>query len=257
MIKRLKRKAEKEFLRLKSKMFGKRLPFFCPCCNTYLRSFIDGGFVKRPERYDVSRYREMDQNVVCPICRSLPRHRIQVSFLNEHSDLIRNKKVLYFAIEPSVRIWMERKGISYITADRFHSADLQIDIEDTGLKDSSYGVIICNHVLEHVGDYHKALRELRRIVCFGGLIILSFPTDPKLNAVYEDDSIVTEEARRTSFGQADHLRVFGGNIKEMLEGVGFSVTRISGEDLDDRIKPVVGPADYDDNVLWCLRKDGE
>ncbi len=78
--------------------------------------------------------------------------------------------------------------------------------------------------------------------------------DLKLDTVYEDARIVSEEDRIEHFGQNDHLRVFGRDSKEMLAHVGFEVTDISGDDCDEKIKPVIGPADYDYNVLWLLRK---
>ena len=150
---------------------------------------------------------------------------------------------------------MDRHGIRAVTADLFNPADLKIDIEDTGLESDSYDVIICNHVLEHVTDYRKALRELRRIVRPDGMIIISFPVDTKLDTAYEDNRIVTKEDRVRHFGQHDHLRVFGRDSKELLEHHGFIVEEIRGEDCDAIIKPVVGPADYDYDVLWACRKE--
>ena len=73
--------------------------------------------------------------------------------------------------------------------------------------------------------------------------------------VNEDKSILTEEGRREHFGQNDHLRVFGRDSTELLESFGFTAEEIRGEDCDSSIKPVIGPADYDYNVLWRLRKE--
>ena len=115
-------------------------------------------------------------------------------------------------------------------------------------------LIICNHVLEHVSDYMKALRELHRIIRPAGKVIISFPVDQNLSSLYEDPSITTEKDRIKCFGQNDHLRVFGIDSPKMLESVGFKVTLIRGEDYDEMIKPVVGPADYDYNILWVLEK---
>ncbi|SEQ18657.1 Methyltransferase domain-containing protein [Lachnospiraceae bacterium NE2001] len=189
-------------------------------------------------------------------------------------DTVKYMQILHFAQERSVRIWMDRHDVRAVTADLFNPADLKIDIEDTGLEDDSYDVIICNHVLEHVSDYRKALGELRRIVRPDGVIIISFPVDTKFETVYEDggeskaagdepkaggdeskvagDLLKADRIRR--FGQHDHLRVFGRDSKELLERAGLIVTEIRGENYDDKIKPVVGPADYDYNVLWVCRK---
>lgn len=149
-------------------------------------------------------------------------------------------------------MWLDRNGISATTADLYEPANLQLDIEDTQLPDESYDVIICNHVLEHVSDFRKALRELHRIVALDGMVIISFPTDLNLETVYEDASITDEEGRIKHFGQNDHLRIFGRDSASMLESFGFEVEEITSDDA--RIKPVIGPADYDYNVLWELRK---
>ena len=241
--------------RVESRIKGDHLPYYCPCCNTYLKQFVSGGYEKWPERFNISRYREIDQMVICPICGSLPRHRILVSWMNENKEWISGKNILYFAQEKSVRMWLGRHHIDCTTADLYSKADLKIDIEDTGLSDNSYDMIICNHVLEHVSDYKKALRELHRITRSGGRIILSFPVDPSLETVYEDNSISSEEERVQKFGQNDHLRIFGKDSTELLKNFGFLVTEIRGESCDEKIKAVVGPADYDYNVLWCVRVD--
>lgn len=237
-------------VRAESRIKGENLPYFCPCCNTYLKQFVSGDFEKRSERYNIARYRGMDQNVICPVCGSLPRHRILVSWMNENEEWIEGKNILYFAQEKSIRMWLNRHHIDCTTADLYSKADLKINIEDTGLNDDSYDMIICNHVLEHVSDYKKALRELYRIIRSGGRIILSFPIDPSLTTVYEDNSISSEEERVRHFGQNDHLRIFGSDSTELLESFGFQMTEIRGENCDEKIKAIVGPADYDYNVLY-------
>ena len=129
---------------------------------------------------------------------------------------------------------------------------MQLDPENTGLESNSVDMIICNHVLEHVSDYKKALTEMKRIIKPGGKIIISFPVDNSYGDVYEDGTITDEKGRIKAFGQYDHLRIFGRNTKQMLENFGFKVYEIRGENYDKKIKPVTGPADYDINVLYVL-----
>ena len=231
---------------------GKRLPYYCPCCNRHLYHFRDGGFASVPEVYDTERYRVTDQAVVCPVCQSLPRHRIMISWLNEHMGLLKDKRILIFAPEKSVCNWLDRNNVTYTTADLYRPSDIKIDIQDTGLEDGSYDIIICNHVLEHVDNYSKALEELKRIISPEGFIIMSFPVDNSLDKVHEDSTVTTPEGRIREFGQYDHLRVFGNDSKAMLQSFGFEVNQIDGSAFDSRIKPVIGPADYDSNILWIL-----
>ena len=150
--------------------------------------------------------------------------------------------------------WLHRNGVAVTTADLFAEADLRLDIQDTGLDAGSFDVVVCNHVLEHVDDWQRALAEVRRVLAPGGALICSFPIDPTYAIVDEDASVADPAQRVARFGQHDHLRVFGRDSAQLLEGAGFAVEPIRGEDCPDEILPVVGPADYDANVLFVCRK---
>ena len=215
--------------------------------------------MQREDRYENKRYEKTRQDVLCPICFSVSRHRILVSWMTDHIEEIRGngepKRILHFAQERSVRMWMDRNGVVATTADVYNQADLKIDIEDTGLADDSYDIIICNHVLEHVNDFRRALKEVYRILSPGGYMLCSFPMDKDVELVDEDPSITTDEERRARFGQVDHNRVFGMKAGELLEDAGFMVEEICGEDYPEEILPVIGPADYDMNILFrCVKR---
>ena len=186
----------------------------------------------------------------------MPRHRILAHWLEGHMDLLRLGGILYFAPEDAMMRWMRRNGLSRTTADLYGPADLRLDIQATGLPDRSYDVVVCNHVLEHVDDFRVALAEIRRILRPGGSLICSFPMDPKVELLDEDPSVKTPEERLRRFGQNDRLRVFGMGAGALLEQAGFSVEEIRGEDCPEEIMPVVGPADYDANVLFRCVKGG-
>ena len=233
---------------------NKNSKYYCPCCNTKLINFKKGNFINETNLYNPLRYKDIKQDVICPICNSLPRHRIIVSYLNNHINEIRNKQILHFAQEKSIKIWLDNNNIDYISADLNKKANLKLNIEDTKLKDSSIDIIICNHVLEHVSNYDRALNELHRIIKHDGLIILSFPIDLKYDEVYEDKTIISNDERIKYFGQFDHLRIFGKNSKKLLRKYGFIVKEITKNEYDKQIKGVVGPADYDSNIIYLLHK---
>ena len=220
------------------------------------REFKEGPFLNQPERYDPKRYINIDQSVLCPFCGSLPRHRILAAWCEKHIEFLRSSTILYFAPEPSMMLWMKRNRVKCTTADLFQKADLTLDIQKTGLPDESYDLIIANHVLEHVDDFREALKEIHRILRPNGFFICSFPMDPKVETLDEDESIKTDEMRLSRYGQNDHKRLFGLKADHLLADAGFSVTVIKGEDYPDEILPVVGPADYDMNRLFCCRKSG-
>ena len=151
-------------------------------------------------------------------------------------------------------LWIKRKGITCKTADLYNKAYLKLDIQSTGLSDESYDVIVCNHVLEHVDDYRIALKEVFRILRGGGIFICSFPMDKNIELIDEEQEPLSDEERILRFGQNDHKRVFGMKADQFLTEAGFIVETIKGEDFPEEILPVVGPADYDMNILFCCRK---
>ncbi len=229
---------------------------FCPCCGLRCRSFNGDNYLDNPSRFNPERYKHTRQDVLCPMCRALPRHRILALWCAEHIEKLKSSKILYFAPEYSMIQWMDRNGISYTTADLYAEADLRLDIQETGLPDESYDVIIANHVLEHVDDFRKALREMRRILREDGVFICSFPMDQNVELLDEEAEPLSESERIKRFGQNDHKRVFGMEADKLLSEATFVVQVIDGADYPDEILPVIGPADYDINRLFCCIKKG-
>ena len=253
-IRGLINKAQETHYKMQAVLFPGRMKQYCPCCETKLRTFVAGGYMKHPELYDPGRYENTRQEVICPVCGSLPRHRILAEWCNDRREDLRSADILYFAPERSMMRWMKRNGISCTTADLFSRADLRIDIQATGLPEDAWDFIFCNHVLEHVEDFHAALEELHRILKPGGHLVCSFPMDPKIELLDEEKGEMPTEDRIKRFGQHDHKRVFGIHAAQLLTEAGFEVKVIAGEDCPESILPVVGPGDYDMNCLFDCRK---
>ena len=240
------------------KLHPHKAKVYCPCCETKSMAFVAGSYADYPERFNQTRYEDTKQEVLCPVCRALPRHRILASWCEKYQELLKTAKVLYFAPEYSMTLWMKRHAISYTTADLYKEADLKLDIQETGLPDEVYDVIIANHVLEHVDDFRAALKEMKRILRSGGSFICSFPMDPKVELLDEDPGVHTDSERFLRYGQNDHKRVFGMEADKFLTEAGFIVERIDGNDYPTDILPVIGPADYDINVLFrCIKPESE
>ena len=87
--KRIRKKWITHRLLKADRLHGDRLPYYCPCCDTHFKRFVSNGYDRRPERYDIDRYRGRDQAVICPICGALPRHRILAFWMNDRVDDIR------------------------------------------------------------------------------------------------------------------------------------------------------------------------
>ena len=232
----------------------KKMKYYCPCCGFKLKSFTEGEYRQRPDFYDAKLFEDIKQDIECPVCGALPRHRILASWCGANVNELTSKDILYFAPERSMTRWLRKHKISFTTADLYDpDTDLKLDIQATGLFDNTYDVVICNHVLEHVDDYMKALRELKRIIRPGGILICSFPVSPDIDLVIEDPEVKTEEERLRRYGQSDHVRLFGTNADQFIREAGFDVSFIDGKDYPDDIIPITGPGLYDINRLYLCR----
>jgi len=114
--------------------------------------------------------------------------------------------------------------IRYISGDlNSLVADRKIDITNINFENDYFDFIICNHVLEHIADDQKAMRELFRVLRPGGEAILQVPISKYNKKTFEDFSIILPEEREKYFGQKDHVRIYGKDYKNRLERIGFKV----------------------------------
>jgi len=230
--------------------------YFCPCCSRSLAGFTDMRYYDDDERFDPARFRKMRQDVICPFCYSAPRQRILACWADDNADLLRRSGILYFAPEYSMMKWFGRNKIKVTTADLYAvNVDLKLDITKIALPDASYDMVIANHVLEHVSSYADALSELHRILKPDGMMIISFPIDPDLDTVVEQEAGTAEERIRL-FGQNDHVRMFGKDSAGLIGSFGFTVSVIGDTGLPESVMPVTGPADYDSNLIFLCRRTG-
>lgn len=117
--------------------------------------------------------------------------------------------------------------LDYTTTDlNSPLADVKADICDLPFDDNSYDVIFCNHVLEHIPDDQKAMKELYRILRPGGMGIFQIPQDLNRETTFEDDSITDKAERARIFGQYDHVRIYGRDYFDKLRSVGFKVEEV-------------------------------
>lgn len=143
---------------------------------------------------------------------------------NETGFFTEKLKVLHIAPEQEfLRRFRKMKNLDYISADLFSPiVDVKADILDLPFKDEEFDVVICNHVLEHIGDDGKAMSELFRVMKKGGWGILQVPMKNSLAQTYEDFSITDPAERQKHFGQYDHVRWYGMDYFDRLKKAGFS-----------------------------------
>ena len=157
-------------------------------------------------------------------------------YIERETDLLKGyPTLLHIAPEVALKRKFERHygkehAESYLTADlESPLAKLHFDVQQIPLEDESIDVVICNHILEHVEDDRKALRELHRILRKGGWGVVLVPQDYEREATFEDDSITSPEERAKIFGQYDHRRIYGRDYAERVRECGFEVEEIEYE----------------------------
>jgi SAM-dependent methyltransferase len=184
----------------------------CACCS---REF--GSFAPDWNRADA----------ICPGCGAHERHRALALYLRDRTDLGRRpQRLLHFAPEHALdQVLAPLPGLERVTADlKPGAADLQIDITDMALDDASFDAILCSHVLEHVEDDRRAMRELLRVLRPGGWALVLVPLDLDRETTLEEPTVTTPEQRVAAYWQADHVRLYSLDIADRLREAGFHVT---------------------------------
>lgn len=165
-------------------------------------------------------------NFSCPWCGSHDRERHLHLYMKTLGllDQLKTADVLHFAPEKKLSKLFE-KYISgrYVKADLFPATnDIEkVDMTEMSFEDESFDFLIANHVLEHVDNHIKALREIRRVLKKGGYCILQTPYSEKLNKTFSDPGIDNENSRLLAYGQEDHVRLFGKDIFSIISSVGL------------------------------------
>jgi SAM-dependent methyltransferase len=187
----------------------------CPVCEGKFKKFLPYGRLTPRE------------NALCPQCLALERHRLMYLYLQRKTNFFKdNLKVLHVAPEYCFIDRFEKmKNLDYITADiESPLAKVKMDIHEIPFEANTFDVAFCNHVMEHVEDYHKAMSELYRVLKPNGWAIIQSPQDLTKATTFEDSTITDPAERERVFWQNDHLRLFGRDYGHELEKAGFKVT---------------------------------
>ena len=219
---------------------------YCPICETVCPRFESFGIYPRPD-------------ACCPFCRTVERHRLSWLYLMEATNVDSEKlRFLHFAPEPGFRDRLRsRKNISYLSVDlEPGKADRVADIQNLPFENGAFDAIYCSHVLEHIPDDRKAMKELYRVLSPGGWALIMVPLDTRLDATYEDPSIVTEEERLKHYGSPEHVRMYSLDVEDRLRGAGFEVTTVSdyAARLGQRVRRLCSVRE--DYIFFCRKENG-
>jgi SAM-dependent methyltransferase len=240
--------------------------YACPVCDTGLRRFkpIWKSYVRKLEEhgfaYPIDALETFNVAAhTCPACGASDRERLYALYLEDRLgalDQTRRYTLVDFAASPGLsRRLRAQRSLAYRTADLYRpGVDDRVDIANmAAYGDAAIDVFICSHILEHVPDDRRAMRELFRVLKPGGFGIVMVPLVVGVEETHEDPSIVDPAERWKHYCQDDHLRLYGRrDFVRRLEQAGFRVLQLGVDHFGrDRFRRA---GIHENSVLYVVEK---
>jgi len=210
--------------------------YYCPLCNKRVKKFLplSNLFLDNLRKYGW-KYKFEDsetcnvKNYSCPFCGGSDRDRLYALYIQQYltrAQLESTIRIIDFAPSHQLSFYIKKlmakskQNIVYRTADLYmENVDDKADVTNLRIyEDNCFDFFICSHVLEHVSDDQRALRELYRILKPGGQGILMVPIVSSIDEIDEDPAVTDVAERWRRFGQGDHVRLY--SKKGFLRRVG-------------------------------------
>lgn len=200
-------------------------------------------------------------NSHCPHCNSMPRHRL-IPYAVQHFGLDLNERaLLHFGANRNESRWLAGTFHPklYLRADICTNMvpNILCDAHHMPFATESVDVVIAWHVLEHVPDDRRVLREMRRVLRRGGRCLVSVPIYPAGRSTTYENATVPRAKFEEVYGHPDHVRACGLDYGDRLSESGFVVREL-------RVKDIARTGEQGDivhyglsqnHVAWCGVKD--
>lgn len=230
--------ASKAKLALRSAL-GATPRFDCPACGERVVGFF--------------RYGE-NRDWGCPRCGASPRERLMNHLIGTGAIPLPDAGVILHMApnEDSLVRRFRAAAATYIPADldpsRYAiSGATRIDLMELE-EDARFDLFYASHVMEHVPDDARVLRNILRALKPGGEAWLMVPLWEKPT---EDGSFaMPPRERERRFGQWDHVRQYGMDFADRIAAAGFDVTAIAARDL----APDIQARHALDDILFRARR---
>jgi SAM-dependent methyltransferase len=233
---------------------GVGLNAFKPMWKSYGRDVERFGYIHRNAELETMNLKAM----TCPKCDATDRERLMAIYLDEAWPKFGGKTVRLMDFAPA---WPLSQKIQRLPGVDYRSADLSrrdvqenVDLTDTGYPDASVDVFICSHILEHIPEDRKAMRELVRILKPGGFGLMLVPLVVGVEDTTEEPpGGAPVEYRWKHFGMGDHVRQYGRrDFVNRLKASGFAVEPLGADHFGRETFRKHGIAE--NSVLYVVRR---
>ena len=157
----------------------------------------------------------------CPICFSQARHRL-LGYILRLINVNNQKKVLFVGPGPcEILLTKFRYNAELLNIKHTDFIDIVIDITDDNIELYNYDIIIMWHVLEHIEEDRKAVKNVFNMLKSGGIFLFSVPIHPSGNSktYIPQYSNISEKTDKT--GNPDHFICPGEDYPDRFSDVGF------------------------------------
>jgi SAM-dependent methyltransferase len=188
---------------------------------------------------DLNAFAGQRKHAKCPKCKSLERHRLQYLAVMglPKSMNASGMKMLHIAPEPFFQEMFSRRFGEYETADLLmKGVDHHVDLQNLPFEDETYDFVFASHVLEHVTDDKRAIREIRRVMKPNGVAILPVPV------VCEK----TIEYPQANPSEAYHVRAPGFDYFDRYSKCFNKVDVLASNSFPEKYQLFI----YEDRSLW-------
>ena len=194
---------------------------------------------------------------MCSKCYASDRDRLYALYFTQYASAKKETiKLLDIAPDNSLSVFLK----AFINIE-YRSMDLMMpDVDDNlditnmhAYNNEQFDFFVCSHVLEHIPDDKKAMRELYRILKKGGKGIVMVPLNLQLQETVEDIQCTDITLRWKNFFQDDHVRMYAKqNFVNRLVAAGFIVEQLGIEHFSKKV--FEKNAVYSTSVLYVVNK---
>lgn len=241
-----------------------RQPYWCPVCDSRQTAFLPlpKFFLETALRYGFEHLENAEMLSLhaykCPDCGASDRERLYALWIDQQikkNFFPRCARVIHFAPEAALSGKLkELNQFDYKTADLLRSdVDFKVDIMDMPFDDGYFDFFLCSHVLEHVENDDRAIKELYRITKPGGCGILVAPIITGLKKTLEDPSVTDEAGRWRFYGQDDHVRLYAhDDYVKRIRSHGFVIEELGENYFGEEVFGLLGLTQT--SILYVVNK---